>query len=104
MINENIFTAFINSTGSKGAPRYNRLRIPKDTKELIESILKYKLNEIIIKYHSENVVASLKNLLFSKYGEIDHDKFKDWSGNKHSRITLNLLNLKNGIIEISEIY
>lgn len=100
MVNKSIFTASINSTGLKNMPRYNRLRIPVDTKKII---LEYKFNKITIKYRSEEAIISLNNLLFSEYGELDHPKFKDWSGNKHSSVVLNLSNLKKGVIEISKI-
>ena len=100
MMNKDIYIASINSTGQKGAPRYNRLRIPEDTKELI---LEYRHNEIIIKHQSEEAIINLNNRLFSKYGESDHHKFKEWSGNKHSKVVLNLLDLNRGIIEIFEI-
>jgi len=105
MINKKVFTASINSTGTKNMPRYNRLKIPKKyIKELKELILEYKLDEVTIKYRSEEAKIPLNNLLFSDYDELDHRKFEDWSGNKHSSVTLDLSNFNNGIIEISKIY
>lgn len=90
-----IIRATIRSTGNNN---YNRIGISRKDKKEFSG-----LNNVKIIYGKDSINAKLDGKLFLNWTEIDDKKIQQWSRGRHSKIELDINNLKKGEMEIIKI-
>lgn len=94
-----IIKATIRGTDKSTDPNnYKRLGISRKDSRLFDNI-----KDLEINYRKEKIKVNLDNKTFKRYGEINHNKIKEWSGNKLSTVEIDIRLIKNGKIKIIKI-
>jgi len=81
-----------------GSNNYKRLAINPNNLGLFENI-----KNLEITHQDEKIDVDLDNQTFKKYGEINHNKIKEWFGNKFSIVKIDTGLIKGRKIKITEI-